>query len=131
MLGRFTTALKTMNALHSGALTRSARGAPGVVVASPWRSTRKAHVRMMASEGQIQSTLMESMQTKIEQALDADSVSVTDVQGDGRHVEIVVVSSKFEGQNSVNRQRMVYKVRDFDLIPDDMLFSHPYLFHSH
>ena len=52
---------------------------------------------------------MESMRAKIQTALDAQSVSVSDVQGDGRHVEIVVVSNQFEGQNSVNRQRMVYK----------------------
>ena len=32
-------------------------------------------------------------------------------QGDGRHVEIVVVSKEFEGKSAVNRQRMVYKVR--------------------
>ena len=64
---------------------------------------------MMSQEGQIQSELMESMRAKIQTALDAQSVSVSDVQGDGRHVEIVVVSNQFEGQNSVNRQRMVYK----------------------
>ena len=80
-------------------------------VASPWRAPQRASLRVMASEGQIQSDLMESMRAKIQTALDAESVSVTDVQGDGRHVEIVVVSSQFEGQNSVNRQRMVYKVR--------------------
>jgi hypothetical protein len=33
------------------------------------------------------------------------------MQGDGRHVEIVVVSKEFEGKSAVNRQRMVYKVR--------------------
>lgn len=64
---------------------------------------------MMTSEGQIQSELMESMKAKIQTALDAQEVQVTDIQGDGRHVEIVVVSSQFEGKNSVNRQRMVYK----------------------
>ena len=100
-------------------------------------------------EGQIQSELMESMRSKIQTALDAESVSVTDVAGDGRHVEIgtgflssavgelerprpmvqsltypraflslslfsvpVVVSNAFEGQTSVNRQRMVYVQRD-------------------
>ena len=70
---------------------------------------RRSTVRMMSQEGQIQSELMESMRAKIQTALDAQSVSVSDVQGDGRHVEIVVVSNQFEGQNSVNRQRMVYK----------------------
>ena len=66
---------------------------------------------MMASEGQIQSELMESMRMKIQNALEAEEVQVTDIQGDGRHVEIIVVSRQFEGKNSVNRQRMVYKVR--------------------
>lgn len=68
-------------------------------------------MRIMASEGQIQSELMESMRNKIQVALEAEDVQVTDMQGDGRHVEIVVVSSQFEGKSSVNRQRMVYKVR--------------------
>lgn len=48
---------------------------------------------------------------KIQNALEAEEVQVTDIQGDGRHVEIIVVSRQFEGKNSVNRQRMVYKVR--------------------
>lgn len=37
-------------------------------------------------------------------------MSVTDTYGDGRHVSIDVVSNIFEGQSSVKRQRMVYKV---------------------
>eukprot|EP00890_Picochlorum_soloecismus_P005833 jgi/Picsp_1/6250/NSC_03604-R1_transcription regulator len=49
------------------------------------------------------------MRRKIQEALETEDVQVTDVQGDGRHVEIVVVSSQFEGKSSVNRQRMVYK----------------------
>ena len=49
-------------------------------------------------------------QWKIKQELEADSVSVTDTYGDGRHVSIDVVSNIFEGQSSVKRQRMVYKV---------------------
>eukprot|EP00775_Hariotina_reticulata_P008227 gene8227-biopygen10087 len=54
---------------------------------------------------------MEAMQQKISEALEAQSVSVTDVYGDGRHVNIAVVSNAFEGKNSVQRQRMVYKVQ--------------------
>jgi len=64
----------------------------------------------MSADGQIQSELMESMRRKIESALTAQRVEVTDMQGDGRHVEIVVVSKDFEGKSAVNRQRMVYKV---------------------
>ena len=69
-------------------------------------------VRMMSADGQIYSELMDSMRRKIQEALGTEDVQVTDVQGDGRHVEIVVVSSQFEGKSSVNRQRMVYKVSE-------------------
>ena len=64
-----------------------------------------------APEGQISSTLIESMRQKIGEALETDQVSIQDVYGDGRHVSIDVVSSAFEGKNSVARQRLVYKVR--------------------
>jgi len=37
-------------------------------------------------------------------------VEISDTYGDGRHVSIDVVSPLFEGQSSVKRQRMVYKV---------------------
>lgn len=50
------------------------------------------------------------MESKIAEALEAKSVSVKDMYGDGRHVSIDVVSSAFEGKNSVARQRLVYKV---------------------
>ncbi len=51
-------------------------------------NTRRSLVVSASSEGQIQSELIESMRSKIQTALDAESVSVTDVAGDGRHVEI-------------------------------------------
>ena len=38
-------------------------------------------------------------------ALDADTVQVND---DGRHFEIVVVSRQFEGQRMVKQQQLVY-----------------------
>ncbi len=47
--------------------------------------------------GQITAELMDSMRAKIEDALEATSVSVTDVSGDGRHVAIDVVSPRFDG----------------------------------
>ncbi|KAJ7949924.1 protein BOLA4, chloroplastic/mitochondrial-like [Quillaja saponaria] len=59
--------------------------------------------------GSIDSPLMESMEKKIEEHLNAESVIVKDAYGDGRHVSIDVVSTTFEGQSAVNRQRMVYK----------------------
>ncbi|CBI26415.3 unnamed protein product, partial [Vitis vinifera] len=52
---------------------------------------------------------MQSMENKIKEHLNAESVSVKDAYGDGRHVSIDVISSAFEGQSAVNRQRMVYK----------------------
>ncbi|KAG9139292.1 hypothetical protein Leryth_011301 [Lithospermum erythrorhizon] len=61
------------------------------------------------SFGSIDSPLMLSMETKIREQLNAESVSVKDAYGDGRHVSIDVISSSFEGQSAVNRQRMVYK----------------------
>ncbi|XP_050225829.1 protein BOLA4, chloroplastic/mitochondrial [Mercurialis annua] len=59
--------------------------------------------------GSIDSPLMQSMEKKIKESLNADSVVVKDAYGDGRHVSIDVISSAFEGQSAVNRQRMVYK----------------------
>ncbi|GAU34718.1 hypothetical protein TSUD_16910 [Trifolium subterraneum] len=59
--------------------------------------------------GSIDLPLIQSMQIKIKEQLNAESVSVKDAYGDGRHVSIDVVSTAFEGQSAVNRQRMVYK----------------------
>ncbi|MCD7461692.1 Protein bola4, chloroplastic/mitochondrial [Datura stramonium] len=61
------------------------------------------------SYGSIDSPLMQSMEKKIKEQLNADTVVVKDAYGDGRHVSIDVISSAFEGQSAVNRQRMVYK----------------------
>ncbi|KAB2598940.1 sufE-like protein [Pyrus ussuriensis x Pyrus communis] len=63
----------------------------------------------VGNAGSIDSPLIESMKKKIKEELNAESVSVEDMNGDGRHVVIDVVSSSFEGQSAVNRQRMVYK----------------------
>ena len=61
-------------------------------------------------QGQISAQLMQSMKASITESLEADKVEVVDVYGDGRHVSIDVVSKLFEGQTSVKRQRLVYKV---------------------
>jgi stress-induced morphogen len=45
----------------------------------------------------------------MKQALETDEVSVRDASGDGRHVEIDVRSTLFEGKTAVQRQRLVYK----------------------
>ena len=53
---------------------------------------------------------MQQMKESITNNLEADRVEVTDVYGDGRHVNIEVVSKLFDGQSSMKRQRLVYKV---------------------
>ncbi|KAG2483371.1 hypothetical protein HYH03_017770 [Edaphochlamys debaryana] len=60
-------------------------------------------------EGQVSAELMASMRNKICEALETADCAVTDVYGDGRHVSINVTSAAFEGKNSMQRQRMVYK----------------------
>ncbi|KAK7393762.1 hypothetical protein VNO78_22326 [Psophocarpus tetragonolobus] len=60
--------------------------------------------------GSVDLPLIQSMHNKIKEQLNAQSVTVKDAYGDGRHVSIDVVSTAFEGQSAVNRQRMVYKV---------------------
>nr|GEV98166.1 hypothetical protein [Tanacetum cinerariifolium] len=62
-----------------------------------------------SASGPIDSPLMQSMQSKIKEELNAELVTVNDAYGDGRHVSIDVVSSAFAGKSAVNRQRMVYK----------------------
>lgn len=72
------------------------------------RFTTRASTQVNDS-GSIDSPLMQSMENKIKEHLNAELVSVKDAYGDGRHVSIDVISSAFEGQSAVNRQRMVYK----------------------
>ena len=61
-------------------------------------------------QSQMSVELMHQMETSISEALHAEKVKVQDAYGDGRHVSIEVVSADFEGQSSVKRQRLVYKV---------------------
>ncbi|KAI5670031.1 hypothetical protein M9H77_19884 [Catharanthus roseus] len=63
----------------------------------------------VSDSSSVDSILIKSMEKKIKEQLDADSVTVKDAYGDGRHVSIDVISSAFEGQSALNRQRMVYK----------------------
>ncbi|KAG6549952.1 hypothetical protein Mapa_008463 [Marchantia paleacea] len=63
----------------------------------------------VSGPGAVDSPLMQSMQAKIKEQLDAENVIVKDAYGDGRHVSIDVVAAVFEGKSAVNRQRMVYK----------------------
>lgn len=67
------------------------------------------------------------MESKIQEALEAERVSVSDVYGDGRHVNIDVVSAAFEGKNSVQRQRMVYKVSNKEVSHDTTVQANRHL----
>jgi stress-induced morphogen len=85
---------------------------PVIAASRPKINRPNLVIRAMSTDGgQITSELVQRMQTKIQEALQAQRVEVADVAGDGRHVEIVVVAKEFEGKSAVNRQRMVYKVR--------------------
>ncbi|KAA3486542.1 protein BOLA4, chloroplastic/mitochondrial-like [Gossypium australe] len=81
-------------------------------------SIKATHVN---DPGSIDSPLIQSMEKKIKEHLNAESVIVQDASGDGRHFAISwaesiflyrsidVIASAFDGQSVVNRQRMVYK----------------------
>lgn len=59
--------------------------------------------------GSADSLATKALEAKIKEQLEADTVTVVDTSGDGRHVCIDVISKAFEGKSAVNRQRMVYK----------------------
>ncbi|XP_059667453.1 protein BOLA4, chloroplastic/mitochondrial [Cornus florida] len=90
-----------------GGGTKSEGGGPAAV--GRRRSISIRATTDVNDSSQIDSPLMASMEKKIKEHLNAESVSVKDAYGDGRHVSIDVISSAFEGQSAVNRQRMVYK----------------------
>ncbi|XP_057478795.1 protein BOLA4, chloroplastic/mitochondrial-like [Actinidia eriantha] len=83
-------------------------GYGGSKLDSRWSHSIRATTQVNDS-GSIDSPLIQSMEKKIKEHLNADSVLVKDAYGDGRHVSIDVISSAFEGQSAVSRQRMVYK----------------------
>jgi stress-induced morphogen len=60
---------------------------------------------------QLSNELMTSMKQKIMAALETEDVVVEDIYGNYQHVNIEVISPLFEDKTSVQRQRMVYKVR--------------------
>ncbi|KAL5724549.1 Protein bola4 [Ranunculus cassubicifolius] len=121
MLVMQTVRMTTMMMIGSRLLSTTTRArvasfakmyTPPLVYVSKNSSSRRSfsvsatHVN---DSGSIDSPLMQSMHNKIKEQLNADLVVVKDAYGDGRHVSIDVVSSAFEGQSAVNRQRMVYK----------------------
>lgn len=97
---------------------RSAAGPGGVFDESPTEP-------ITPQTRQISEELMASMSAKIKTALETDRVQVKDVYGDYQHVSIDVVSAMFEDKTTVQRQRMVYKVRSGDIhgahVTDDVL----------
>ncbi|KAL6001771.1 hypothetical protein ACLOJK_041749 [Asimina triloba] len=122
----------------SSAITKVPRSTPGFVGLfvglgpRTRRFTIQATNTQVSDSGSIDSPLIQAMQKKysafgtfypntsldsshnvftvvIKEQLNADEVFVKDAYGDGQHVSIDVVSSAFEGQSAVNRQRMVYK----------------------
>ena len=96
----------TLRAMTSTSTTGVRRGATRV------GDRRRAFARAFATGGEgnnITSALMEQMQQKIRDGLEAESVEVRDESGNGRHVSIKVIAKAFEGKSAVNRQRAVYK----------------------
>ncbi|KMZ72018.1 hypothetical protein ZOSMA_170G00390 [Zostera marina] len=103
--------LRPFFALSRGLVTFNGRpGLQKIEFLAPLRR-RLGGVRasQVNDSGSIDSPMMQSMETKIKDELNANLVTVKDAYGDGRHVSIYVESSVFEGQSAVNRQRMVYK----------------------
>lgn len=72
-------------------------------VSGPQNAFDETPESVSEEQRQISSELMQSMQEKIQEALEADRVKVTDTYGDGRHVSIDVVSKLFEGQSTMKR----------------------------
>ncbi|XP_042057167.1 protein BOLA4, chloroplastic/mitochondrial-like [Salvia splendens] len=95
-----TSATTSIRSLLSRSLGRSS---------SAFAIRRNFCVQATDTPSPIEVPLMKTMEKKIKEHLSADSVVVKDAYGDGRHVSIDVISSSFEGQSAVNRQRAVYK----------------------
>lgn len=73
--------------------TRLPRGRQGILHSVSGESSEAS-----STQGQMSSELINSMRSKIQEALSAESVEVVDVEGDGQHVTINVISSTFEGE---------------------------------
>ena len=74
-------------------------------------------LKMSASDNNITSDLIESMRVNIREQLEAESVEVMDLSGNGRHVAIKVVSEKFEGK--FKKGQTVFFVADkWDIVCD-------------
>ena len=76
---------------------------PSVQISGPENTFDETPESVSDEQRQISSELMQNMQQKIQEALEADTVQVTDTYGDGRHVSIDVTSKLFEGQSTMKR----------------------------
>eukprot|EP00884_Botryococcus_braunii_P000475 jgi/Botrbrau1/10428/Bobra.0133s0035.1 len=103
--------LKSSPSGVSGVLALPYRPASGRQHRLAWQSIKAAASKdaPQTVEGAMTEVLIASIKAKISEALQTENVSVRDMRGDGRHVEIDVVSKLFEGQSTMQRQRMVYK----------------------
>jgi len=97
----------------AGPLSTHARAvaAAAIPVSGPGATPAAAPAAAAPADSAITAATMADMRRKIGEALETDSVRVTDVHGDGRHVSIDVVAAAFEGKSAVARQRLVYKAR--------------------
>ena len=50
----------------------------------------------------------DEMQRRIESTIAGSKAQVVDLDGAGKHYEVVVVADVFEGQSLIDRHRMVY-----------------------
>ena len=98
------------NAQFRPRIVRATKQPCGSVRQAVHASSQEASPQAATEQSQISVELMKQMESSITEALHAEKVVVQDVYGDGRHVSIEVVSAEFEGQSSVKRQRLVYKV---------------------
>ncbi len=66
---------------------------------------------MSTTDGDDETTIVQTCTDKIMKALETDDVKVTGAYDDpnGSHISIEVVSSLFEGKRPVQRQQLVYK----------------------
>jgi len=74
------------------------------------RTTALTTPRFLSSDTP-DTTIVDICKEKIQAALDTQDVKVTGAYDDpnGSHISIEVVSSKFKGKRSVQRQQLVYK----------------------
>lgn len=51
---------------------------------------------------------MEEIRRRVTDALPGATISIRDMVGDGDHLEMIVISDRFEGLTTLQRHRLVY-----------------------